>query len=381
MYSITDYGRMLNDRVRVDAYVRAMEKVIRPGATVVDLGAGPGFFALEACRLGAAKVIAIETNDAVSLLLPAAKRLGCADRIEVVQRPSTEVTLERRADVIVADLRGVVPLFEGHLDVIADAHARLLAEGGALVPQRDVLHAGLVEAPLLYDRVVGGWTGHSNGMDMLEAREAALGSFHSDRGMPLEADALVTEGESRWAEVVYGRSGDALFEGKVALGATRAATAHGIAIWFEAVLVDGIGYSTRPGERRTYGCAFLPLRTPVLLERGDDVTLELTARRGMGDHFWGWSTEVTRAGAVIASLRQSTFDGLLATASALEKEREGVAPIVGTRGRAVAALLAGMDGATTLRDLADAVHRAHPGAFASAAEALVEARRFVRNYA
>ncbi|MBS2016691.1 MAG: 50S ribosomal protein L11 methyltransferase [Deltaproteobacteria bacterium] len=378
MYSITDYGRMLNDRVRVDAYVRALARVIRPGATVVDLGAGPGFFALEACRLGAARVIAIETNDAVSLLPPAARRLGWADRIEVVQRTSTEVTLERKADVIVADLRGVVPLFEAHLDVMADARARLLADGGVLVPRRDVLHAGLVEAPGLYDRIVGGWSGHA--AELSEAREAALGTFHSDRGLPLDSRSLVTEGASQWAEVVYGAPGDSLFEGKVALTAARAATAHGIAIWFDAELVDGIGYSTRPGERGTYGCAFLPLRTPAVLERGDDVTLELLARRGMGDHVWGWSTEVKRGGAVTTSLRQSTFDGLLATARALEKESDGYAPSLGVRGRAVVAILSGMNGATSLPALAAAVHRAHPGAFASAAEALVETRRLARNY-
>src|SRR4051812_21054201 len=123
MYSVFDYGRMLADRERVAAYRAALAEVVKPGSIVVDLGAGIGFFALEACRLGAAKVYAIETNDAVTVLPALARRNGFADRIEVFHRSSTEVQLEKKADVIVADLRGVVPLFGSNLDIVADARA------------------------------------------------------------------------------------------------------------------------------------------------------------------------------------------------------------------------------------------------------------------
>ena len=43
---------MIVDAARMDAYVRALREAIKPGSVVVDLGSGPGLFALIACALG-----------------------------------------------------------------------------------------------------------------------------------------------------------------------------------------------------------------------------------------------------------------------------------------------------------------------------------------
>ena len=48
MYSLSDYREMLVDPVRTEAYVRALEAAIRPGATVVEIGTGVGYFAIVA---------------------------------------------------------------------------------------------------------------------------------------------------------------------------------------------------------------------------------------------------------------------------------------------------------------------------------------------
>src|SRR5947207_700837 len=60
MYSLSAYGEMIADRVRADAYAEALRKTIRKGSIVVEIGTGPGVFAVLACQLGAARVFAIE---------------------------------------------------------------------------------------------------------------------------------------------------------------------------------------------------------------------------------------------------------------------------------------------------------------------------------
>ena len=56
MYTISHYGNMIADRVRMGGYLEAMARAIRPGSVVADIGCGPGILALHACRLGAARV-------------------------------------------------------------------------------------------------------------------------------------------------------------------------------------------------------------------------------------------------------------------------------------------------------------------------------------
>src|SRR5688572_11008807 len=102
MYSLPAYGKMIVDAVRMDAYVRAMCQTIRPGSVVIDLGCGPGLFALIACQLGARRVFAIEPNNIIQVARDTAREHGFSDRIEFIQELSTKVTLPEQADVIVS---------------------------------------------------------------------------------------------------------------------------------------------------------------------------------------------------------------------------------------------------------------------------------------
>ena len=109
MYSLSGYGEMIADRVRIAAYVQALRQAVRPGAVVVDIGTGPGIMAVLACQLGASRVYAIESDEIIQVARAIAAANGCADRIEFIEDLSTKVTLPVRADVIVSDMRGVLP--------------------------------------------------------------------------------------------------------------------------------------------------------------------------------------------------------------------------------------------------------------------------------
>ena len=53
MYQLDQFALMFTDRIRMDAYAAAIQKSVKPGDTVVDLGSGLGIFALLACKAGA----------------------------------------------------------------------------------------------------------------------------------------------------------------------------------------------------------------------------------------------------------------------------------------------------------------------------------------
>src|SRR5262245_35616238 len=106
MYSVPDDGQMIGDRVRTDAYADALRRAVCPGAVVLDIGTGPGLWAMLACKAGARRVYALESSPIIQLARENARVNGFAERIELIEALSTQVTLPEKADVIVSDLRG-----------------------------------------------------------------------------------------------------------------------------------------------------------------------------------------------------------------------------------------------------------------------------------
>src|SRR5439155_14406286 len=157
MYDIAAFGRMIADQGRMGASSRALQRSIAHGSTVLDIGAGKGILSLLACQYGARKVYAVEPSSAIAIAEEAARANGFADRMECIQALSTDIRLPEKADLIVSDLRGVLPLFQQHLPSIVDARRRLLAPGGHLIPKRDVLWAAIVETSLEFDSLTKPW--------------------------------------------------------------------------------------------------------------------------------------------------------------------------------------------------------------------------------
>ncbi|MHB8838434.1 MAG: 50S ribosomal protein L11 methyltransferase, partial [Gemmatimonadaceae bacterium] len=100
-YTLEDYVVMVGDRRRTDAYVRAMQRLVSSESVVLDLGAGFGFFAILAARLGARHAYAIDTNDAIGLGAELARANGVADRVTFIQGDPRRVSLPERANLLV----------------------------------------------------------------------------------------------------------------------------------------------------------------------------------------------------------------------------------------------------------------------------------------
>ena len=140
---------MFTDPVRTPAYLAAIARVVKPGDVVIEIGTGVGFFAVAACRAGAKHVYAIEMNPSVAVAHEVLAANGCADRVTVMQEQSSRVTLPERGDVLLEDMRGVLPLDGGHIAAVIDARARLLRDGAPINAKRCIAWRNVAVAKLI----------------------------------------------------------------------------------------------------------------------------------------------------------------------------------------------------------------------------------------
>ena len=353
---------MIADSVRTDAYIRAMRQTIKPGSVVIDLGCGPGLFALVAVQLGARRVYAIEPNDAIQIGREAARENKCSDRIEFIQELSTNVTLPEKADVIVADLHGVLPWFGQHLPSIIDARERLLAPGGVLIPRCDTAWVAIVEAPEQYDTFVKPWNGN-NGVKLDCVRKVAVNMWSKAR---VGAENMLSEAVFFY-ELDFSKITGPNFDVRIEAPVSRKGTSHGFALWFDADLIEGVEFSNAPGgEELIYGNAFFPFTEPVQVDAGDRFEIRVNAHLLGEDYIWRWDTTLA---AKNVSLKQSTLAGTPLSPSKLRKRANTHVPKTTEEGAITQFVLSRMDGVNSIASIATEVAKQFPLRFADGNEA------------
>jgi protein arginine N-methyltransferase 1 len=363
---------MIADRIRVEAYSEALRRAVRPGSVVVDIGTGQGVFAVLACQLGARRVYAIDPDPIIQVAREVAAANQCADRIEFIEDVSTRVELPSRADVIFSDMRGVLPLFTQNIPSIADARRRFLAPGGTLIPKQDTLWAAVAEAPENYGKIVDCWEKNVFGLDLSPARRLAVNDIGKARLTP---EQLLTK-PHQWCTLDYTTIEDANVQGTLSWTIERAGTGHGVLVWFETELIDGVGFSNAPGSSEIiYGSLFFPWLEPVPLAAGQHVCVGLEAKLVQDDYVWRWATQVAspEGSGRVANFEQSQIAGAVLSLAKLHSRASDHIPQLSEEGRTLFRALALMDGKASLEEIARQLAAEFPGRFAHWQRALAYA--------
>jgi type I protein arginine methyltransferase len=369
---------MVADRVRMDAYAEALRRVVKPGAIVLDLGAGLGVFARLACEIGASKVYAVDPDVSILVAKEIASLSRCADVIEFVRHASTKIALPEKADVVVSDLRGVLPLFGRHIPSIIDARRRLLATDGGIIPCRDTLWLSIVDAPDLYIRHVAPWA-DSQRKEGCEVIGRYL--VNTWRRCELTADHLLAPPQC-WATLDWTTIEGSDAGATVILNPVRTATVHGLLVWFDTELAEGVRLSNAPEQPPLiYGRAFFPLQSPVPVRPGDQVAVRLHANLVGDDYVWRWSTRVTDgAEDERAAFTQSTFFGEPLDPEQLRKGSDGHVPALNANGQIDSLILTAMRRGLAVSAIAREASEAFPAVYPDWQDALTRVSDLSRKY-
>jgi type I protein arginine methyltransferase len=362
-FSLFDYGRMLSERPRVDAFVEALRRRVGPDTAVLDLGTGTGFFAVLAAKLGARRVVAIESDSVIEVARDAARENGVFDRIEFFEGRSTDIDVGERVDVVVADLRGVLPFLGDGIAAMLDARDRFLRPGGAILPGRDLLRACLVEQCARVQGYVDPWEHDLHGVRM---RHALARLRRLPTKVRLRAEDLVAP-ERSIGVVDYAATSTADFVGSCTFTVQQAARVAGVAVWFDADFGDGVGFSNSPSAPPLiYAQLFFPCAQAFDAVAGAPVTFSLRAHVVGGDTVFVWRVDDGSGSAP----EQTNLAADLHDVRALVRRAPGFVPVPVPDAAIEAEGIALMDGTRTVQEIAAAIAHRHPARFASAADAL-----------
>jgi protein arginine N-methyltransferase 1 len=362
-YSFAEFCGMTADESRAGRYVQALRQAVTKDSIVLDIGAGTGIFSLLACRFGAKKVYAVEPNPLIHLAQEFAVQEGFQDKIEFIQDYSNNIELPEKADVLISDLRGSMPLALASVASIIDARKRLLKPDGVMIAQKDTLYFAPAECAEIYEEKISRLLKDYYGINILSAKRLITNQVLLAKGF----DFQMISPAGVFAQLDYTLLEDTSFGAKMEWQVEKKGKFHGLLSWFVSELgFDLTVTNSLENPETVYGTPFLPLDEPVEVEIGDKIEVNLSAEYVHGGYVWTWNTAVYPKNNLTepkVQFNQSNVAGTFTPPTSILKQSEYFLPQPNENAELHLAFLQAMDGELLLGDVADILLEKFPDKF------------------
>jgi SAM-dependent methyltransferase len=283
---VVTHKLMLQDVVRTAGYLEGIRHAVKPGARVIDFGAGTGVLSIFATRCGAGQVDAIERTSIVEQARRIAALSGCPE-IRFHHCDQASFVTDGPVDVIVSEWMGHFLFFESMLEPLISLRKRWLKPDGVMVPERFTMTAALVVDEGMYEDAA-----------FLEFKPYGI-DFGPIADIPLRQSCLADIEEHQLAEpyIELGvldmktieRTPEQL---SGTMRVERELVTFGITAWFETHLAGDVHFGTGPHQPQTHWRQiYFPLPEPFECspERALTVTIRPPSAVETDDPTWAWS--------------------------------------------------------------------------------------------
>lgn len=372
---VDEHRQYLDDRARVAAYEAALTAVVRPGDVVLDLASGTGILGFLACRAGASRIYAIESDSIAAIARTAARDNGLEERVIQIDELASRATLPEPVDLIVTDLAGRFGFEAGLIEVLGDARRRFLKPGGRIIPSAVTLFAAPVEARGMRSEI-DFWTRPVSGLSFRSAHPLAQCT-----GYPRHLDAADLLAASQPLTTIDLHHDCDTMSGRAEFTIARSGAFDAIGGWFSTVLAPDIDLTNAPGapNRINRRNVLFPLHSTVDVLAGDRVTLSMFIRPA--ELLVRWRVAVMRDGRTLHETDASTLGGMLMSPSHIRRSLPAATPALTEAGRARRSVLELCDGVRTLADIERGVFERHSSLFRTQGDAALFVAEVVTRYA
>ena len=345
------------DRIRLEQFKAAVDRFLKPGDCVADLGCGSGILGLLCLQAGAAQVFAIDSTAMIEVARKTLARAGLGNRGVFIRGHSHRIELPELVDVVICDHVGYFGFDYGIVNTLHDARRRLLKPQGRLIPAKIRLQIGAIESEKSRDKAEG-WRAEDVPGEFHWLRQHAVNTKHAAK---LPCKALLSA-PAELGDIDLCTDNPEFFSWTVEMTMTRDGVMHGLAGWFECELAEGVWMTNSPLSDRAIERpqAFLPIDEAVQVRAGDLVKTTVMARPA--DHLIAWVVEFPATG---RRFSHSTWQGMLLAPEDLIRANPTRVPKLSREGQARTTVLAYCDGQRTVREIEQAVLRDYPDLFPS----------------
>ena len=352
---------MLADEVRMQSFLRAILKAVKPGDVVLDIGSGTGILAYFACLAGAKRVYAVEQDPLVGLAEKLCQKNGFADRVVFLNEWSDQVQLLEKVDVLITETLGNLGYEEGILGWVIDAKERLLAPGGQIVPQTVELMVVPTESQEAFE-FLDVWQEPLFALDYSPVGEVISNNLVWDSLSPklfLSQPASVVQSDLTMVE-------STAIVGDCQFTASRDGMVHGLGCWFCSTLFRGISITNGPPfNTPSWVQILLPLKRPFYIKAGEQIHVQIQADNNGANWHWQASTDREE---IDANTQSTRFGQLLQEDLHIDPR---MMPVRNADGEIDFAILQMMNGSTGIEAIAQQTLEKYPLQFRSFEDALL----------
>ncbi|MBU1240280.1 50S ribosomal protein L11 methyltransferase, partial [Myxococcota bacterium] len=307
-FDIGEHAWMLLDRIRVDAFERAIKAVVRPGDVVADIGTGTGVLAAMAAKAGARRVYAVDRAPILEVARALFAENHVDNIIEVIRDDARKVEFPEPPNVVVSEMVGNFGIEEDMLGMFNTIAAkctpdvRFIPSGLTLffVPLAEV---GLKEELERLSNFSSDLTMHS-----FVARMANRPVHHRITA----SEILGRDRAPQFIPTVGG--GTTIDELRCTMEMTRSGTVNAIGTYYHLLLAEDITLTTGPDGPPTHWTNIkFPVYPPLELKAGDTIEMTLYPKFLPGAGVWSWEIQAgseKRSGDSMATLMGNSLDFL-----------------------------------------------------------------------